>query len=55
LQQAPWCIDVSGMPWGANCKLYVARAVTDLRTTTLENGIPEHARAPPVVELFSRH
>lgn len=35
-QQAPWCIDVSGMPWAGNRKLYLARAITDLRTATLE-------------------
>jgi hypothetical protein len=39
IQHAPWCIDVSGMPWAAECKLYLARAVTDLRTVTLESAI----------------
>jgi hypothetical protein len=40
LQHAPWCIDVSGMPWAVECKLYLARAVTDLRTVTLERRTP---------------
>lgn len=33
---APWCIDVSGMPWAGKQKLYLARAITDLRSKTLE-------------------
>jgi hypothetical protein len=33
---APWCIDVSGMPWAGDRNLYLARAITDLRTATLE-------------------
>ena len=37
-QQAPWCVNVSGMTWGGNRKLYVARAITDLRTSTLEGN-----------------
>jgi hypothetical protein len=36
-QQAPWCVDVSGMPWSSNRKLYLARAISDLRTSTLES------------------
>ena len=36
-QQAPWCIDVSRMPWSGDRKLYVARAISDLRTSTLES------------------
>jgi hypothetical protein len=39
-QQAPWCIDVSSMPWVGNRKLYLARAITDLRTATLEGNKP---------------
>jgi hypothetical protein len=34
--QAPWCINVSGMPWAGDRHLYLARAITDLRTATLE-------------------
>jgi hypothetical protein len=49
-QQAPWCIDVSGMPWSGDRKLYVARAISDLRTSTLESVSrverdPERGRA----------
>jgi len=33
---APWCIDVSGMPWAGGRNLYLARAISDLRTATLE-------------------
>ncbi len=32
----PWCIDVSGAAWADGRTVYVARAVTDLRTDTLE-------------------
>jgi hypothetical protein len=34
--QVPWCIDVSGMQWDGDRNLYLARAITDLRTATLE-------------------
>jgi len=49
-QQAPWCVDVSGMPWSGNPKLYLARAISDLRTSTLESVLsverdPERGRA----------
>jgi Domain of unknown function (DUF6946) len=36
VQQAPWSIEVAGMPWCGKHKLYLARAITDLRTATLE-------------------
>jgi hypothetical protein len=34
--QAPWCVNVSGMPWAGDRNVYLARAITDLRTATLE-------------------
>src|SRR3954453_16007599 len=36
-QPVPWCVDVSGMPWSGDRKLYLARAISDLRTSTLES------------------
>jgi hypothetical protein len=52
-EHAPWCVDVSGMPWSGNRKLYLARAISDLRTSTLESVSrverdPERGRATAV-------
>ena len=49
-QQAPWCVDVSGKPWSGNRRLYLARAISDFRTSTLESVSrverdPERGRA----------
>jgi hypothetical protein len=40
MEGGPWSMDVSGATWAPDIKLYIARAATDLRTTTLEAGLP---------------
>lgn len=46
MEGGPWCMDVSGAPWANGIKLYIARAVTDLRTSTLE-AIPSKPAPGP--------
>jgi hypothetical protein len=42
MEQAPWCLD---LPWSGDRKLYLARAISDFRTSTLES-VPKVERDP---------
>jgi hypothetical protein len=40
--EVPWCIELPQLRWSSGIKLYLARAITDLRKTTLEQpGHPQ--------------
>jgi hypothetical protein len=52
-QQVPWCIEVPEAQEAPGLKLYVARAVTDLRAATLERETASSGAARPVIKSGS--